>query len=121
MRFLSLWLLLVAVAAGVLLGGFPLLDADEGRNAEVAREMAETNDYVMPRLNGLPYLDKPVVYFAAAAGVMEILGPTETAARLPAYLFTIFTAAVLFWYARRLWGNETAAVAAIVFLTIPLT
>lgn len=105
----------------MLLGGFPLLDADEGRNAEVAREMAETNDYVMPRLNGLPYLDKPVVYFAAAAGVMEILGPTETAARLPAYLFTLLTAAMLFWYARRLWGGETAAVAAIVFLTIPLT
>lgn len=123
MRFLAFWLLLAVVAIAVHLGGFPLLDADEGRNAEVGREMAETNDYVMPRLNGLPYLDKPVVYFAAEAAAMEFLGPTELAARLPAYLFTLATAALLFWYARKLWPGEPDApfVAAIVFLTIPLT
>lgn len=121
MRFLALWLLLVIIAIAVHLGGFPLLDADEGRNAEVGREMAVTNDYVMPRLNGLPYLDKPVVYFAAEAAAMEVLGPTEVAARLPAYLFTIATAFVLLWYARRLWGVDEGYIAAIVFLTIPLT
>src|SRR5436189_43071 len=32
--------------------------------------MAATNEYVMPRLDGLPYLDKPVVYFAAEAAAM---------------------------------------------------
>ena len=109
------------LALAIQLGGFPLLDADEGRNAEVAREMAETNDYVMPRLNGLPYLDKPIVYFAAEAAVMEVLGPTEVAARLPAYLFTIATAAVLFWFARKVWGGDTPYIAAIVFLAMPLT
>ncbi|HEX7828698.1 MAG TPA: glycosyltransferase family 39 protein, partial [Thermoanaerobaculia bacterium] len=121
MRFLTIWLLLVVVAIAIHLGGFPLIDADEGRNAEVGREMAETNDYVMPRLNGLPYLDKPVVYFAAEAAAMEVLGPTELAARLPAYLFTLATAAVLFFYARKVWGGDAPYVAAIVFLTIPLT
>lgn len=109
------------IALAVHLGGFPLLDADEGRNAEVAREMAATNDYVMPRLNGLPYLDKPIVYFAAEAAAMEVLGPTELAARLPAYLFTIATAAVLFWFARRVWGGDAPFIAVIVFLAMPLT
>ena len=113
------WLAAVVIAIAVHLGGFPLLDADEGRNAEVGREMAETNDYVMPRLNGLPYLDKPVVYFAAEAAVMELLGPTELAARLPAYLFTLATAAVVFWFARRTGADPY--VAAIVFLSMPLT
>ena len=98
--FVKIWLAVVVIAVGMHLGGPALLDADEGRNAEVAREMAETNDYVMPRLNGLPYLDKPVVYFAAEAALMEVFGPTELAARLPAYLFTLATAAVLFWFAR---------------------
>ena len=120
-RLLAIALALAVIAIAIHLGGFPLLDADEGRNAEVAREMAETNDYVMPRYNGLPYLDKPVVYFAAEAAVMEVLGPTEIAARLPAYLFTIATAALLFWFARRVWGGDTPYVAAIVFLAMPLT
>lgn len=118
---LKFWTAAAAVALAIQLGGFPLLDADEGRNAEVAREMAETNDYVMPRLNGLPYLDKPIVYFAAEAAVMEVLGPTEVAARLPAYLFTIATAAVLFWFARNVWGGDTPYIATIVFLAMPLT
>ena len=118
---LKIWLAVVVIALAIHLGGFPLLDADEGRNAEVAREMAATNDYVMPRLNGLPYLDKPIVYFAAEAAAMEVLGPTELAARLPAYLFTIATAAMLFLFARRVWGGETPWVAAIVFLSMPLT
>ena len=121
MNLLKIWLAVVVIAIAIHLGGFPLLDADEGRNAEVAREMAATNDYVMPRLDGLPYLDKPIVYFAAEAAFMEILGPTELAARLPAYLFTLATAAVLFWFARRVWGGETPYVAAIVFLSMPLT
>jgi 4-amino-4-deoxy-L-arabinose transferase-like glycosyltransferase len=116
---LKIWLAVVVLAIALHLGGPPLFDADEGRNAEVGREMAETNDYVMPRYNGLPYLDKPVVYFAAAAAVMEVLGPTELAARLPAYLFTLATAAVLFWFARRIGVDPW--VTTIVFLAMPLT
>ena len=121
MRLLRLFLLIVVVALFVHLGGFPLFDADEGRNAEVGREMAATNDYVMPRLDGLPYLDKPIVYFAAEAACMEVLGENELAARLPALLFTLATAAVLFAFARRVWGEEQAWIAAIVMLSQPLT
>ncbi|MBV9067274.1 MAG: glycosyltransferase family 39 protein [Acidobacteria bacterium] len=114
------WLLIVVIALSIHLGGFPLLDPDEGRNAEVGREMAATNDYVMPRLDGLPYLDKPIVYFASEAAAMEVLGPTEVAARLPAFLFTIAGAAFLWWFAKRVWGSDEAFIAAIVFLATPL-
>jgi len=114
-------LLLAAVLAlGFDLGGYPLFDPDEGRNAEVAREMAATNDYVLPQLDGLPYLDKPIVYFAAAAVAMEVLGPTETAARLPAYLFTLATLVVVVWFARRRWGNDAGWLAALALATMPL-
>jgi 4-amino-4-deoxy-L-arabinose transferase-like glycosyltransferase len=116
-------LLLAAVLAlGFDLGGYPLLDPDEGRNAEVAREMAQSNDYVLPHLDGLPYLDKPIVYFAAAAAVMELLGPTETAARLPAYLFTLATLVVVIVFVKRRWGPrpDPAWLAAIALATMPL-
>src|SRR5436305_3835791 len=83
--------------------------------------MAATNDYVMPRIDGMPYLDKPIVYFAAEAAAMEVLGPTELAARLPAYLFTLATAFVLWWFARRVWDEEAALIAAIAYLAMPLT
>src|SRR5205085_9269787 len=83
--------------------------------------MAATNDYVMPRLDGLPYLDKPILYFAAEAACMEVIGANELAARLPALLFTLATAAVLFAFARRVWGEEQAWIAAIVMLSLPLT
>src|SRR6185312_12933846 len=106
MRGLPLLLLAAAVALGWNLNGYHLLDPDEGRNAEVAREMARSNDYLVPHLDGLPYLDKPIVYFAAAAAMMELFGPNEAAARLPAYLATLATIGLLVWFARRRWGEE---------------
>jgi 4-amino-4-deoxy-L-arabinose transferase-like glycosyltransferase len=133
-RLLIAWAFFAAIAVGWRLGGYPLLDADEGRNGEVAREMAATNDYVMPRLDALPYLDKPIVYFAAEAATMEVAGPTEFASRFPSWLFTIATAVLLAWFARRNlspgaarhplppgggWGE--GPIAAIVFLSMPLT
>ncbi len=117
---LPVLLLAAALALGFDLGGYPLFDPDEGRNAEVAREMAETNDYVLPHLDGLPYVDKPIVYFAAAAVAMEALGPTETAARLPAYLFTLATLIVVAWFGSRRWGRDTGWLAALALATMPL-
>jgi len=117
---LPLLVLAAAVALGFDLGGHALLDPDEGRNAEVAREMAASNDYLLPHLDGLPYLDKPVVYFAAAALTMEVFGPTETAARLPAYLFTLATIAVVVGFARRRWGPDAGWLAGLALATMPL-
>ncbi len=113
-------MLLACVALGWNLNGYRLLDPDEGRNAEVAREMAQSNDYVVPHLDGLPYLDKPIVYFAAAAGVMEFVGFTETAARLPAYFATLATVALLVSFARRRWGDDAGWFAGLAYATMVL-
>ena len=113
-------LLLACVTLGWDLNGYRLFDPDEGRNAEVAREMTHSNDYVVPHLNGLPYLDKPIVYFAAAAAAMELLGPTEAAARLPAYLATLGTVALLVWFARRRWSEPAGWIAGLAYATLVL-
>ena len=119
-RWLILFLALAASALGWDLGGGRLLDPDEGRNAEVAREMAATHDYLVPHLDGLPYLDKPVLYFAAAAATMEILGPRELAARLPALLATFGMVALVVWFARRRYGVDAGWLAGLALATMPM-
>lgn len=112
---------LIGAELTVNLTGYPLLDPDEGRNAEVMREMAATNDYLVPQLDGLPYVDKPIVYFAAGAVLMEVLGPVPLAARLPSLLFTVATLVLLSWFARRRWGEEAAWVAVLATAATPFT
>jgi len=119
LRRALLWLLLVAALAWGL-GSYALLDPDEGRNAEVAREMAAGGDFVLPRLDGLPYLDKPVLFFAADALCQRLLGAGETAARLPSLLFALATAALTGWFAGRLFGRRARWIAALAALAAPL-
>jgi 4-amino-4-deoxy-L-arabinose transferase-like glycosyltransferase len=117
---LVIWLLIVVLAVGYGIGGYGLIEPDEGRNAEVAREMAATNDYVLPHLNGLPYLDKPVLFFAAVATAIEIFGVNEFAARFSSLLLGLATAALTGWFAFRFWGRDEGVVAATATATAPL-
>ena len=80
----------------------PLIDPDEGRNAEVAREMAADGDVVVPHLAGLPYLDKPPALFAAGALAVKAFGANRIAVRLPAIVASLVTLWLLARAARRL-------------------
>jgi 4-amino-4-deoxy-L-arabinose transferase-like glycosyltransferase len=112
---------LVSFALGLwLAGAFPLVDPDEGRNAEVAREMAAGGDMVIPHLAGMPYLDKPPALFWAAAAVIRVLGPTPPAARLPALGAGLATLLLLGAFARRATGDAVAWRAAALLAAAPL-
>jgi 4-amino-4-deoxy-L-arabinose transferase-like glycosyltransferase len=83
--------------------------------------MAASNDYLLPRLDGLPYVDKPVLFFAMEAAAMELLGPGALAARLPPLLCTLATLGAIAWFARRRSGAGAAWTAVIATGAAPLT
>src|SRR5262245_22183770 len=62
---LSAWLVLTALPALLLYPclNFHLLEPDEGRYAEIPREMLAANEWVVPLLQGEPYLDKPPLLY----------------------------------------------------------
>src|SRR4029078_7371138 len=62
---------------------------DEGRYAEISREMLASGDYVLPRLNGLVYLEKPPLQYWITAGAYRIFGVHEWTARLWPVLSTL--------------------------------
>jgi 4-amino-4-deoxy-L-arabinose transferase-like glycosyltransferase len=102
------------------LGTLPLLDPDEGRNAEVAREMAESGAWLVPTYDGLAYLDKPALYFKAVALSLSVLGDSEGAARLPSALAGLAVLGLVFLFVRRGYGERAAALAVLVVATTPL-
>lgn len=102
------------------LGRLPLIEPDEGRNAQVAREMLESGDWVTPHYNSFPYLDKPVVFFALVATSFRIFGVNEFAARFPSALAALAVVLLVWYLARRLFDPMTALRAGLVFSTAPL-
>lgn len=113
--------LLVALAGLVLnLSGtwlLPLIDRDEPRFAEAAREMAARPDWVVPTFNGAPRYDKPPLIYWAQIGSYAWLGQTALAARLPAAIFATATALLILAWGRRFAAPNTALGAAFMFLT----
>ena len=59
-----------------------LIRSDEGRYAEIAREMAVTGDWITPRLNGIKYFEKPPLQYWATAAAYRTFGEHEWTARL---------------------------------------
>ena len=113
-------LAIACVALFFRLGSLPLLEPDEGRNAEVAREMKESGAWLSPSYNGIAYLDKPAFYFKAVALSLAVFGDNETAARLPSAVFGLALLALTFAFCRRVHGMRCAILAVIVVATMPL-
>lgn len=116
-RFLPETLLAVLVALLVLAEPFrvPLVDPDEGRYAEIPREMLASGDWVLPHQNGLVYIEKPPLAYWLVAGSYRLFGVNEASARLPGKLATVATMLALFLFARRRAGERAGALAALFF------
>ena len=96
----------------------PLLDPDEGLHASIALEMVESGDYLTPRSQGQPFLDKPILYFLMQALSLRCFGSSEAAVRLPGVLCALLGFATTYLLARRLFDKHTALLAVLVLSTM---
>ena len=114
-------LLLLALAFGALyffrLGSYPLSNPDEGRYAEIPREMLASGDFVTPRLNNVNYFEKPPLVYWATAAMERVFGQNEWAVRAVPALFALWGVCVTYLAARRLYGRNAGVLAAVVLGT----
>jgi 4-amino-4-deoxy-L-arabinose transferase-like glycosyltransferase len=89
------------------LGAIGFVGPDEPRYAWIARDMAETGDWVTPRLYGKPWFEKPPLFYWGAALSFKLFGVSEAAARLPSAISALLATLALAWLALRLYGAET--------------
>jgi 4-amino-4-deoxy-L-arabinose transferase-like glycosyltransferase len=120
-RSLALVLVVVLLAQAIWIAatlGRPLQLADEPREAAIALEMARSGDWLVPRLNGEPFVEKPPLMYILAALVVRATESTSPAwLRLPNVLAAVATLALVFLIARRLGAPAAAAGAALLATT----
>jgi 4-amino-4-deoxy-L-arabinose transferase-like glycosyltransferase len=114
----TVWL----VAAGIFLclfgqlGAIGLTGPDEPRYAWIARAMAQTGDWITPRLYGQPWFEKPILYYWAAAAGFRLHLPAEWAARLPSAFAALAAAIAIGWLAAKHYGGGAASLRSPVLL-----
>ena len=116
-RILMLVLAACVAALFFSLNNRALWDPDEGRYAEMAREILVLNDWVTPHLNGLVYFEKPMMYMWLEAVSFKAFGVSEWAARLVSLLSALGGAALVGFMAKRLWGSKAGLIAALCLMT----
>ncbi|NOY75721.1 MAG: phospholipid carrier-dependent glycosyltransferase [Kiritimatiellaeota bacterium] len=103
------------------LGVVPLVDPSEGRYALIARDMAESANFVTPMIwrkgRHIVFWGKPPLRFWMGALAFKIFGVNEFAARLPSFLSGLFLLALLSWIINRYRSKNEALTAALFLAT----
>lgn len=115
--------LVTLVALAVLLPstfGVSLVDRDEGWYAQVAREMLDSGDWLIPTYLGEPWIAKPPLLYWCVAAMYAIFGVHAWAARLVSVLATLGAVHLLATIAADLYNRRVALIASIAFITAGL-
>ena len=99
------------------IGSYPLLDPDEGRYAEIPREMLESGDFITPQLNYVKYFEKPPLFYWITAGSMALFGQKEWAVRLVPAVAGLLTLLLIMGLGKRFFDARTGVMAAWIYLT----
>jgi 4-amino-4-deoxy-L-arabinose transferase-like glycosyltransferase len=115
---LGLGLLLVLYYAG--LGAVPYFQPDEGRYTEIPREMLASGDFVLPRLNGVLYFEKPPLYYWLNAAALSVFGVSEFASRFWSATLALLGLLPVYFLGKRAGSPRAGALAAAILGTSPL-
>jgi 4-amino-4-deoxy-L-arabinose transferase-like glycosyltransferase len=99
------------------LGSYGLVDPDEGRYAEIPREMLARGDWITPTLNGVKFFDKPVLPYWSVMASYSLLGVSEFAARLSMVAFALAGIAATYALGRRAFGPRAGWLGAAILAT----
>ncbi|HQR04780.1 MAG: glycosyltransferase family 39 protein [Proteobacteria bacterium] len=96
------------------LGAFGLLNNVEGMYAEIAREMQAGGSWIVPHLDGLPYIEKPPLLYWLAALSMSVFGVSDWAVRLVPALAGVASLACVYFFGSRMAGRRFGLLSAVV-------
>ncbi len=102
------------------LGSYGLWEPDEARYAEIAREMLQSGNWIVPHLNYVAYVEKPPLLYWLTTLSFWIFGVSEFAARLPAALSAMVGILATYFFTLRAFGRRHAILAAAILATTPL-
>jgi 4-amino-4-deoxy-L-arabinose transferase-like glycosyltransferase len=99
------------------LGGTSLWDIDEGLNAEAAREMAESGNWIVPSFNFQIRSAKPALLYWLQVASYELFGVSEFAARLPSALAALAVGMLTYGLGRKMFDPFTGLLGSIILLS----
>lgn len=115
--------LLISITAALFLprlGTPSLWDIDEGHNAEAAREMFESGNWIVPTFNFKLRVDKPALLYWLQLTAYQLFGINEFAARLPSALASAFAVLLTYELGRVLFGAAAGLLSGLVLASAVL-
>jgi len=119
MRVFTWFLVVLIVSCFVMfykIGERSLYNPDEGRYAQIAKEMVESGNWIQPHLYGADYLAKPPMFYWLTSISYKLFGISEFSSRFTPALFGVLGILATFWFVRVSAGLKPAVFSAFILL-----
>lgn len=117
----SAWALVLYIVAFWRLGYPSFWDPDEAVYAVVTRRMLQTGDWLAPIYNGVPFFDKPILFYWLQLLSFKLFGATEFAARMVSAVSAVGVIVVTGWAGRIFFNRQVGHIAALIVAVLPAT